>query len=60
MKRGKRLPIPQKEFGFIPHTFNLFAEITIDGERLSREHEQAERDRQRAAQAQSALLEIER
>ncbi len=35
MKRAKRLPIPQKEFGLTPSTFNLFTEITTDEERLS-------------------------
>jgi hypothetical protein len=60
MKRSKRLPIPQKEFGFTPDTFNLFTEITADGERISREHEEAERARQREAQAQAALFKIER
>ena len=59
MKRAKRLPIPQKEFGFTPNTFNLFAEITSDGERLSRRHE-PERDRQCANQAQNPLFQIKR
>jgi len=60
MKRGKRLPIPQKEFGFIPDAFNLFQESTVDGERMSREHEESEKARQHAEQAQGAFLEIER
>ena len=51
MKGGKRLPIPQHEFPFIPDTFNLFAEFTADGERISREQEEAEKARQRAEQA---------
>jgi hypothetical protein len=60
MKRGKGLPIPQKEFGFTPDTINLFQEFTGDGERISREHEDAEKARQRAEQAQVALIQIER
>ena len=47
MKRAKRLLIPQKEFGFTPATFNLFTEITCDGERMSREQQEAERARRR-------------
>jgi len=31
MKRRKRLPIPQHEFGFVPATFNLIQETGIDG-----------------------------
>ena len=38
MKRTKhRLPLPQHEFGFTPETFNLFAEVSLDGERIARE-----------------------
>jgi hypothetical protein len=45
----KRRPIitPPREFGFTAETFNLFAEVTQDGERVARE--QAER-----AQAEQA------
>jgi hypothetical protein len=60
MKPGKRLPIPQKEFGFTPDAFNLFQEWTSDGERLAGEHEQAQKARQRKEQAQGALFQIER
>jgi hypothetical protein len=60
MRRGKPLPIPQKEFGFTPETFNLIEEYIGDGERMSREQEEAERARQRAKQAQSPLFQIER
>jgi hypothetical protein len=57
MKRPKRrLPIPQWEFGFAPTTFNLIAEIGIDGERIAREHKQKEHARRRAAKAQCALF----
>lgn len=30
MKRCKRLPIPQVDFGFAPNTFNLFQEWAND------------------------------
>ena len=60
MKRAKRLPIPQKEFPFTPNAFNLFTEITCDGERMSREQQEAERARRREEQAQAALFQIER
>jgi hypothetical protein len=40
MKRNKRrLHIPQHEFGFTPQAFNLFQEMTLDGERIARERE---------------------
>jgi hypothetical protein len=56
MKRSKRrLPIPQHEFGFTPDTFNLMIETGIDGERVSREREEAERARRITEQAQTAL-----
>jgi hypothetical protein len=45
MKRRKRPPIPQNEFGFTPNTFNLFQDCTSDGERVAREREQAEKER---------------
>jgi hypothetical protein len=60
MKRRKRLPIPQNEFGFTPNTFNLFGDCTSDGERVVREREQAERERQFAEAAQPALIQTER
>jgi len=48
MKRNKRrLPLPQHEFGFTPDTFNLFAEVSLDGDRIARE---------RAEAAQAALF----
>lgn len=44
MKRNRRhLPIPQHEFGFSPQAFNLFAETTLDGERVARERAAASR-----------------
>ena len=41
MKRGKRLLIPQNEFGFIPNILNLFGDRTSEGKRIAREREQA-------------------
>jgi hypothetical protein len=56
MKRSKRrLPIPQWEFGFTPDTFNLMIETAVDGERIIRERNEAERARRVAEQAQPAL-----
>jgi hypothetical protein len=60
MKRRKPLPIPQNEFGFTPSMFNLFGDCTSDGERISREREQAKRERQLAQMAQTALFQTER
>ena len=61
MKRIKRrLPIPQNEFCFAPSTFNLFGDYTSDGERIAREREQANKARQRADAAQTALIQTER
>jgi hypothetical protein len=61
MKRTKRrLPIPQNEFCFAPTTFNLFGDCTSDGERITREREQADKERQLAEAAQPALIQIER
>ena len=42
MKPRKPLPIPQHEFVFTPNTFTLFSETGVDGERTTREREQAE------------------
>ena len=56
MRRSKRrLPIPQHEFGFTPDTFNLMIESALDGERITREREEADRLRRLAQQAQRAL-----
>jgi hypothetical protein len=60
MKRRKPLPIPQNEFGFTPNTFNLFGDCTSDGERIAREREQSERERQLAEAAQTALFQTAR
>jgi hypothetical protein len=53
------MPIPQNEFGFTPSTFNLFGDCTKDGERITREREQAEKARLLAAAAQPALFQVE-
>ena len=58
MKRSKRLPIPQKEFGFAPDTFNLFQECTTDGERIAREREGADEMRELAEKAQTSLFQV--
>jgi len=60
MKPSKRLPIPQKEFGFTPDIFNLFQECTTDGERIAREREQAENEREPANKAQTRLFQTEK
>jgi len=56
MKRQKPLPIPQKEFGFTTDTFNLFQEVTSDGESISRERDQIEIAQELAEKAQSSLF----
>jgi hypothetical protein len=57
MKRNRRrLPIPQNEFGFTPDTFNLFAQSTLDGERITREQAEAQQRRRAADVAQVALF----
>jgi hypothetical protein len=57
MKRNKRrLPLPQHEFGFSPDTFNLFAEVSLDGDRIARERAEAEQARLAAEAAQAALF----
>ena len=55
----RRLPIPQHEFGFTPDTFNLFAEATLDGERITREQAEADNARRMAEAAQAALFKSE-
>jgi hypothetical protein len=57
MKRNsRRLRIPQHEFGFAPQAFNLFQETTLDGERIARERDEADRARALAEKAQAALF----
>ena len=55
MKRNRRrLPIPQHEFGFVPGTFGLITESTLDGERLARESDEVEKARRLAEAAPSS------
>jgi hypothetical protein len=54
--RRRRLPIPQHEFGFTPHTFNLMADTGTDGDRVARERAEADRARRAAEAAQSLLF----
>jgi hypothetical protein len=57
MKRNRRrLPIPQHEFSFAPQAFNLFQEMTLDGERIARERAAADRARRAAESAQARLF----
>jgi hypothetical protein len=57
MKRNRRrLPIPQHEFSFVPGTFGLIAETALDGDRLARERDEADRARILAEKAQAALF----
>ena len=57
MKRTKRrLPLPQHEFGFAPDTFNLFAEVSLDGEHITREQAEAAERRRAADAAQAAFF----
>ena len=55
-KRARRLPIPQHEFGFVPDTFTLMQENGLDGDRLARERNEADRAREIAEAAQAALF----
>ena len=52
----RRLAIPQHEFGFAPQAFNLFAEATLDGERITRDQAEADHARRLAEEAQAALF----
>jgi hypothetical protein len=57
MKRNRRrLLIPQHEFGFTVETFRLYSENGVDGERLAREKDEADRARRLAADAQAVLF----
>ncbi len=56
MKRRKRLPIPQHEFGFVPDMFRLIADTTTDGERIARDLAEAQQARSQAEAAQPALF----
>jgi hypothetical protein len=57
MKRSRRrLPVPQHEFGFAPQAFNLFQEMTLDGDRIARERAESDRARRTADAAQARLF----
>ena len=57
MKRNRRrLPIPQHEFFFVPDTFTLMQETGLDGDRLARERDEADRAHALAEKAQAALF----
>ncbi len=57
MKRSKRrLPVPQHEFGFAPQAFTLFTDTTLDGDRIARERDEADRARRAAESAQARLF----
>ena len=55
-KNKRRLPIPQHEFGFVPDTFVLFSDSTLDGDRVAREQAEADRARHVAESAQARLF----
>jgi len=55
-RNRRRLHIPQHEFGFTPDTFNLFAESALDGERITRERDEADRARSQAEAGQARLF----
>ena len=55
-RKRRRLPVPQREFGFTPDAFNLIQENGVDGERITRERAESERARSIAEAAQAALF----
>ena len=55
-KRTYRMPIPQHEFGFAPDTFNLMQEAGLDGDRITKELDEADRARRAADAAQTRLF----
>ena len=57
MKRNRRrLPIPQHEFFFAAENYRLISETGLDGERLARERDEADRAHALAEKAQAALF----
>ena len=52
----RRMPIPQYEFGFVPQTFSLFQQQSLDGERIARERDAIEQARRIADAAQTKLF----
>jgi hypothetical protein len=55
-RRARRVPIPQHEFCFVPDTFTLMQETGLDGDRVARERNEADRARNIAQAAQEALF----
>jgi len=55
MRRRKRLPIPQHEFGFTPEAFNLIQDTALDGWRIAQERATSEEARQQAEAAQPQI-----
>jgi len=55
-RKSRRHHAPQHEFGFSVETFNLFAETAIDGERIARDRDEADRARRQAEAGQTALF----
>ena len=59
MKRNRRrLPIPQHEFSFVPGTFTLMQERGLDGDRLTRERDEAHEARRASESAQPRLFPV--
>lgn len=57
MRRRSRFRLtPQHEFGFAPDTFNLVIELTLDGERITRERAETDEARRRTESEQGALF----
>ena len=55
MRRHKRLPIPQHEFGFTPQAFNLIQDTALDGWRVTHERQTSEEARRQAEAAQPQI-----
>jgi len=53
---GRRLHIPQGEFGYSAGAFNLAGETGSDGDRLAREREERDRARAHAAKGQTDMF----
>lgn len=56
MKRRKRLPIPQHEFGFYAGSFQSHAETGLDGQRISRERAELENARLNSERRQTEIF----
>ena len=55
MRRHKRLPVPQHEFGFTQQAFNLILDNALDGWRVTYEREASEEARRQAEAAQPPI-----